>query len=302
MLGETNVDVKPLAFDLAKPTVPADAAVVVVADPRGTFRPAEAEALRAYLSAPQAGGKKGKLVVLSSPSPAPGGAGGVADTGLEPVLAEYGMTLDNRYVLGAQSNSLGFSDIVVDATPDAFQANLSLVNSLEDRGTVFANCRLVRVGAPVDSAVRVVPVLVNRPGRATWLEPDRPADPGQAFQNLLADKTGELIRARQASNGARVVAAAAVDGTAGRVVVFGSGDAFRDSPRRGGPGANATLLAATVNYLRDRPAAADIPAKTHGVYRPSPDPDWVKLVLLPALIGAFATVALGVGVFMLRRR
>ncbi len=53
-LEKNYLDVRPLAFSLDNPTVPDDAAVVVVAGPRVPFSEAAVGALRKYLNTPRA--------------------------------------------------------------------------------------------------------------------------------------------------------------------------------------------------------------------------------------------------------
>ncbi|MGD9895592.1 MAG: GldG family protein [Candidatus Methylacidiphilaceae bacterium] len=78
-----NVETIPL--DLGEfPVVPADADAVIVAGPKVPFRAPEAEAIAKYVEA------KGKLLLLE-------GAGSVS--GLEPLLAKYGIRVDNDQVV-----------------------------------------------------------------------------------------------------------------------------------------------------------------------------------------------------------
>lgn len=64
-------------------TVPKDAAIVVVAGPKTAFTPDEEEMLRKYL------GEGGRVLVFSEP---------LVDTGLDKLLGEYGVQLDNGIV------------------------------------------------------------------------------------------------------------------------------------------------------------------------------------------------------------
>ena len=97
-LEKNYLDVRPLPFPLDNPTVPDDAAVVVVADPRVPFSEAAVGALRKYLNTPRAAdGKKGKLIVLASAFPGPDGKG-VMKTGLEGLLGEMNVRVGDKFV------------------------------------------------------------------------------------------------------------------------------------------------------------------------------------------------------------
>src|SRR5262249_33553379 len=75
-LEKNYLDVRPLTLARENPTIPDDAAVVVVAGPQVPFSEAAVGALRKYVSTPRAAdGKKGKLIVLAGTVPGPGGKG-----------------------------------------------------------------------------------------------------------------------------------------------------------------------------------------------------------------------------------
>ncbi len=297
-LDAAYADAKPLAFDLAKPAVPADAAVVVVADPRAAFRAAEIDALRTYMRDPRAGGKKGKLIVMSSPSPKPDGTG-VVDTGLAPLLAEFGVALGDGYLFAVNARSGQVSaDLTAAPTRAAVEARNPVAAGLSS-GVLFRNCRPVAPAPAGAGGLTTEVVLVSVP-TITWVEPDRPADPGQSFAELIESK--EAQRRKQATERSRPLGVAVAEAGVGRLVVYGSGEAFAAPARRGAGGAAAELFGLTVNYLRDRPPAADIAGKTYNTYELSPTADPARLLVLPGVAGLAGVAALGVGVWMVRRR
>ncbi len=78
-------NVETISLDLAEfPSVPSDADAVIVAGPKVPFRAPEAEAMAKYVEA------KGKLIVLE---------GAESVSGLEPLLAKYGIRMDNDQVV-----------------------------------------------------------------------------------------------------------------------------------------------------------------------------------------------------------
>ena len=77
----------PLSLPLQNPSVPEDAAVVVVAEPQATLPESAAAAIRKYMNEPRKSGAKGKLIVLAGAVPGPDDK--VVKTGLEGLLAEF---------------------------------------------------------------------------------------------------------------------------------------------------------------------------------------------------------------------
>ena len=87
--------------------------------------------------------------------------------------------------------------------------------------------------------------------------------------------------------------------------MYGSGDAFADPQQRGGAdktAVNPELLAATVNWLRDRPTAANVTGKEVAEFKPNRQLDGYTGLLLPVLGTLIATAALGLGVWVYRRK
>src|SRR5437870_9803722 len=74
--------------------IPADATTVVLAGPKIPLRPAEAESLKPYLD------RGGRLAVLADPH---------IDTGLEPLLARWGVTLGPGVVVDQEGRTFGGS-------------------------------------------------------------------------------------------------------------------------------------------------------------------------------------------------
>ena len=74
--------------------IPADATTVVLAGPKIPLRPAEAESLKPYLD------RGGRLAVLADPH---------IDTGLEPLLARWGITLGPGVVVDQEGRTFGGS-------------------------------------------------------------------------------------------------------------------------------------------------------------------------------------------------
>ena len=288
-LEKVYFELKPLRFDAAKPEVPADAQLVLLADPRTPLSPGEVAALSEFGKRP----KPGKLLVLGGPSVGVGGK--VADAGLNGLLGESGLGLSDRYIAAMPGQGLTMKDQIVLPARDGGAVAERLTEPV-----LFTNCREVTRGAPRDPQSRVVPILLTQPGSLSWLESDPAIDPAAAMRAFRSNPS--LAKEKRLTQSPVVVAASAVSGESPRVVVFGSGDSFADRAGRGGANPNAQLLAVAANTLRERPAVADVAAKPYGVFTPNPDTDVVKTVMLPGLMAVLGTAALGLGVWMVRRR
>ena len=88
------------------------------------------------------------------------------------------------------------------------------------------------------------------------------------------------------------------------MVVFGSGESFADPTGDNGKyfQPNAELLVSSVNWLRERPAAAQILGRPTAEFRPGPNLSFGNAVLVPALGVCMAVLALGLGVWVARRK
>src|SRR5581483_5385212 len=115
-LKKGNYEVKELKFGLGTTTVPSDAAVIVVVRPggNGTPMPANAtKALREYMDG--VGGKKGKMLVLLDLVAQRNGA--LVSSGLESLLGEYGVKVDNERVLALRGPTNNPADIICSTNP-----------------------------------------------------------------------------------------------------------------------------------------------------------------------------------------
>lgn len=298
-LERVDVTVRPLVFDLGKPEVPDDATVLVIADPTAPIPPEQAAAVRTYLNTPRKNGKKGKLVVMSSPRPNPDGKG-LLVTGLEPLLLENGVSLGAGFLYFQPATGRDMDET------DLFPASDThpLAVQFQDRRMVFPNCRSVALQQRGAGEY----LFATLPGRVSWLEPERVADPTAVWKAMTnagdPKAANELARQKLVTRDGRGVAVAKSDGKVGQMVVFGSGEAFVDPTQRGGEklAANADLVAASVNWLRERPAAANITGKEAGEYKASRDLTMYNGLLLPTVGTLIATLALGVGVWAYRRK
>lgn len=301
-LDKINIEVKPLAFDLKEPKVPDDASIVAIVEPKSAFSEAEAQALRTYLTTPRPNGKPGKLILATSPFPNPDGKG-VAPIGLEGLAAEFGIRLGMEYMLGQPSSQFSYTEFFGAPTAQLVDSGNPIAIATSNMAVVLPNCREISDALPPGGPRSVEPLLGSFPSnRITWFEPDPVVNPEQAFKELLS--SDEMIRRKRGSRRTRLIAALVTEGEDGRMVVYGSGQAFLDPDRRNPESnqQNVELFVATVNWLRDRPAVANIPAKNYGVYTPNRTADSVRLFWLPTGITLLGVLAMGLGVWVFRRK
>lgn len=309
-LERKNVEVRPLVFDLADPKVPDDAAVVVVADPQAPLPKEQAEAIRRFMTEPRPGDKKGKLIVLTSPHPGSDNTG-VAATGLEEVLAGFGVELGREYLLrGPAEGRLTYTQIVTALSQAAYQQRNPIALAFE-QPPVLPSARVVNVArTPPGGPFQAIPLFLTDPSEGlTWLEPNPPSNPARTWEEIR--RNPELRKSLKLSQNPRSVAAVVSEspdpsarGAAptARMAVYGSGAFFADpEPGRPPSPVPAELFAVTLDWLRDRPVV-NIANKTYGQYTVKPEPDNARLLYLPVGITVLGVLAVGFGMWVFRQK
>jgi hypothetical protein len=267
------------------------------------------------MALPRPNGKKGKLIVMSSPQPKPGGTG-VESTGLEEVLAGFGVKYSPKYLYNQPIRGQGY-DMAIAGVPESFATSDNPIGiAYVGKPLPMFKARLVEATKDRNSGYDTRDLFLTVSDRGTWLEDEPPADPAAAWQELASTfiQPGETeAQARQRlldfrnkmgfSLSPRTVAVSVSEGTTSRAVVFGSGEFFTDNTARmmDNVPIQAELFATTVDWLRDRPAVAAVANKTYNVYRPNPKPDNTRLIWLPGGLAIVVILALGAGVWTLRR-
>ncbi len=317
-LEKNYLEVRPLTFTLENPTVPADASIVIVAEPRIQFSPAAAGAIKKYMTDPA---RKGRLIVLAG-IVAGANNQGIMKTGLEEVLSDLNVGLGDRFVYSFPTQQ--------NQNPDRTIARFS-AKSINDRNDVALAIAKVSPALVLPSPREVMALPSNGTYQATplleslgptWVESDR--IPDLKLEDVLEDLS-KNPRARQQkglSQASRQLAVV-VSQTGGRgapgapppagvpvAAVYGTAFIFSDqiSKRFSPDSAPITfdLIAVTIDWLRGRPsiAASDIEAKKYVEYQfPQPSTvDLTRLEYLPLSLAFLVVVGLGVGVWFVRRR
>jgi hypothetical protein len=253
--------------------VPEDAGLVVLAGPRRDLRPAEVEALAAWVTA------GGRLLVLSDPGAPPSVAR---------LLARFGVELADDLVVDEQARLFG---------TDGLWARVAYLNE-----TLVRDALEVQALLPEAQSVR----LVDAPGvrsdylamtsETTWADVDRRAlDAAGASFRPGRDRRGPLPVAALARTAGR-------DGREGRLGVVGDADFVTNL--YGGVLGNRDLLLATAGLVAraDTLAAARPPPPPGGVFSPlTLTAREARLVFWGAVVAPSALLA-GVALAMARRR
>jgi hypothetical protein len=298
-LQDSYVTVLPLDLTAADPAVPAEAAVVVVADPTGVVPAPGVAALRKYMA-----DRKGRLIVLAGTHTGPDRK--VLPNGLDPLLADLNVKLGNRFLFSIIPQT-GATDSVVAAFAAAAEENpvLQAIIKVSPRMTL----RLAREVNPQPTAggpgLEAKELMVST--GLNWAEDEDPTDLG-AVANEMRDNRQVLERKGLGNN--RPVAAIVSDGPTGRAVVIGSSYFVSDDAARRTRAAaplSFDLVGMSVDWLREKTtstAAAGIESKKYSEYRfPQPTAvDETRLKSLPLGLAFLAVVGLGTAVWVVRRK
>jgi hypothetical protein len=312
-LGRNYLEVRPLKFDEEKPQVPDDASVVIVAEPREQLADAHVAALRKYMTEPHAG-KKGKLIVVSGPQFAPPPGSEVKRTGLEGLLAEFGVRFEPRLLVHWGSNEI--------PDPFVFLAGFSLASTRPParnpvalamgEKTVFQSRLWREVGVlQVAPPLQAVPLLLTmNPGSDfSWLEDRRPTSSefGQIVIQLRKDP--EARKKKQPTDDPRSVAVAVSEGDTGRVMALGTGwlvsDEYAQRVRRAGGDQPESFdfMSGTVDWLRDRPPLTiQIQEKKYQTFKFPAKTDRFRGLWLPLLLSMILVTGVGASMWVIRRR
>lgn len=327
-LEKNYFDVQPLNFDeMPVPKVPDDASVVLVADPIRPLPPGGVEAIRKYMTE-----GKGKLVVLAGAQS--GVDGKPLQTGLEPVLQPFGVSLSDRFLYAQPDGELeqvdgtrGIRTVQVGISVEAVKAKNPVAMGFNKLDRLpMVDCRELtsaRAGGPFSSTT----VLLSLPDRLTWQMPKKlpPNDAWTEFSGRLAairkaNTREEAIKLQQAilqeynvtdqpRELAVFVSERDKDKEVARVAVYGCGWFVSDdastqaSGRFGARGATLwlDLMGSTLDWVRDRPTVG-IQEKPYSQYTLKPGFDTSRLVYVPLGIGLLIVIGLGAGVWVVRRK
>ena len=328
-----SVRVEPLTVDRALTKIPDDASVVVVARPTQAFAPEESKVLLDYAkrsaqttTRKEKDGREikeekvtaGKLILLFNPViQKVGDSTRMAPTGLDALLAQFNVKLgDDRILCFGQVVDDPLQVIAV-TNPNSSNPMGKAFNS-PDRQTLFPfrNARTVDV-AGQQPGLDAQQLLLVPPQYGFWSETNLEASPASLVSALRRDRnlalkklTGKplclAVTVSESSGGApRDMAHAAINQETPRLVVFGSADWIKDDALNSGEGSTRVdLFNSCISWLREKGTMGEtIKGKERVKYQPNIAPqDLNRLLFLPLAMMLLAVVALGTGVWVVRRR
>jgi hypothetical protein len=299
---------------------------VVVAGPQTPFAPDGPllKALRAYMKPTDPAQKPGRLLAYL---PAVKGLRGeVQETGLEPLLEEFGIQVsrDRRVVSAPGSFPIARDrqgrvqylrpEFAVGFVPEGLQAPIEPTLERINQFLMY-NPRVLRAAPAGGPGGGRTQVLLETPGRGrfTWEEGDwaTPAEETQETFRQGGEAADRLAAEKRRTGAAVPLAIAATEPVTGdskraeraRAIVYASdSDLWDRSPLELAPiEVRALVVSDSIDWLRDREASLGIPARLTHTYEIGKAPDSTGLVM-PLAIMFVTIVGLGVGVWLSRRR
>jgi uncharacterized membrane protein len=300
-LGMINCDVRPLVFDEIVKEVPADAGLVIVANPTSSLSKDAVAAITAYANPADPNKKKGKLLMLAGANAA-GDGKSLSASGLEPLLAGWGITLGTEQIFSEQYSREveTIQNPVVSVVADS---QSPVAREFANRPFPFPRTRTVTAApAAPGQPLQIETLLETKPGMKTFL--DVP-DFRSAFLTYTELAGNASVRAaKKYGPEPRPVAVTVKDGSTTRAIVVGSGEVFSDQWLRSIQPSNyaVELFAGLVDALRERPAVASLASKQYGTYVPPGDEQMTRMFWMPILLVPLVVAAIGVGVWVVRRK
>jgi len=323
-LEKRGFEVKALTFEGDKPEVPAEADIVVIPGPTQPIPQKQLDALLAYA---QGTGreKKGKLILLGDV---------LADgakfraTGIETLAASFKVNFRDERLLAlegplgptgqADPLLLGVGPIRIQGrtlTPGNHPISTAYYDPTNRTPFRFYNARLVEAADQNPAApggVVVEPILFPWVGEGIWTESDLTKNP----EALAADFKKNIAEFRKVVKQTFVPVAFAVSeegpaagphtrNTVPRMVVFGDATWASNFGIERLRKDHADLFVSCVNWLRDKPTVvklADPKERKEYTLNLSSEAEFWNLALIPGALLVLATIALGLGVWVVRRR
>jgi hypothetical protein len=320
-LGRINYETRELAVTETTDTIPDDADIVVIARPDRPVAEKFLQALRDFMQGTKRKeGKKGKLIVLFDVV-VERGKDTMVRTGLEKLVEEHGVRVNDVQLVAYRPMFRDYL-LIAGMCPDRSKNPIARAFSSETEGTLslftFYKARTVESSRP------------NAPGAPPGNEPEpivgAVPNQGCVVQKELGGKPRELVMQLQRNpeqlrallNRAPLAVAVSEGKTPApipghefmakegqpRMVVFGdaswisNGLLLKPSPN------NFHLFASCLGWLAERPDLGNrVPTTEHDMYqlKHSPDSD-NRLLLLPGFLMVLGVMALGLGVWVVRRR
>ena len=274
-LKRQNVDVRPLNLPAAG-QVPDDCAVLAIAGPTHRIAEAEVAMIGDYLRR-----RNGRLLLLADPR---------VSTGLDPLLAEWGVELGQGVVYGM---SLTGGELVVTAYGEH-----AVTRPFNAVMTAFYNPRAVYPAGGRDrraQADRAQVTVLAMTGMEGWEQLDPEQDPPRYDEGQ--DNPGPVPVAVAVERG---LPSADIRST--RLIVIGDSAFVSNGALRQGVGGNLSFFMCAFNWLAERDALIEVAPRSPYVLQPGlTRAQWSRLLLLQVgtVPGALLVLA---GLVRLKRR
>jgi hypothetical protein len=315
-LTKINFQTHPLTLGPKTTSIPEDADIVVVARPQEKMPDNAVKALRDYLQGTnRKNNKKGKLIVLFDVTLR---KGAMVPTGLEPLMAEYGVKLGDDRVMCMLRDPLMLTTV---ANP---RSSNPIARAFTSRGAAttlfpFYDARTVGSANTPDAANRftVEDLILVLPQTLAWAETNLQADPTALANELRRDQQKLL---NKVSDRALTLAVTVTEGKSSmppipghpfvgnegepRMVVFGDASWITNNLLLQATPDNFALFSSSLSWLAGRHDIGErIPTSTRSVYRLKIAPgEELRLIFLPGVLMMMGVLILGFGVWVVRRR
>lgn len=274
------------------PDVPADAALVVIADPRVAVPPQTEEKLSRYLRE-----RNGRVLAMISPG---------TDCGLDNLFYDWGLLLQDVFVVETSPICLlPEGNFAVRSFPADLHKTAEILAAL-NLPVIASQFRSVEedLGAKEDRTRKVSPLFfssgANAPENAaptSWGERDYRTPPYR-FDTRRGDIDGPVPLAAVSERTAGTRLGVSIPG--GRLVVIGSGELATNAQLENG--GNKPFLLNTVNWLIDRDVMLNIPPRPISEFRLKATPPDLEHVGWNFLFFPIGLAFFGLLVFYWRKR
>ena len=299
-LRDRKLNVERLELDEPGAKVPEDAAVVVIAGLRRSLTADDPMivALRNYLSRPE---KSGKLLVCLPAFRNPQGR--VGASGLESLLAEFGVEVDSTHKLLGYPGKPDPPEYV-QVGPVQVEGRIARV--IQELQLILKDVRPIQPG-PNAGTFRVTPILATF--KTTWREDDLLRSPTLTISELGRDPQFRVAKRYSTSPTSVAVSVSETTTVAGkpvtksRMIVLGTETFLQDSSpvSVGAEEFRQQFFSDSIEWLKERDANIGIPPRKLGIFILDKPIESSSQIMLMALV-TVGIVAFGVSVWLSRRR
>lgn len=283
--------IKLVPLDLSRyEDVPADASMLLIANPRISVSRRNEEKIARYLRE-----RNGRVLLLTGPGTQPG---------LDDLLFDWGIQVMDNFVVETDASKLQYNGNVSMSLIGSEPHKLSEILAIQKIPLVASQFREVRkdIGAQEDATRKITQLVFSSNGvsgevPSSWGERDYRVPP-YAYNENRGDIPGPVCVAVASERIAGMRLGFAIPG--GRLVVIGAGDLAANAQIENG--GNKAFLLNIVNWLVDRDIYLNIPPRPISDFNLNVSmPDLMRVAWAFAIVPA-GTVFLGLIVAFWRRR